>query len=153
MSLTIKQEKFCQEYVKTSNKSEAYRRAYNSENMKPETINRKAVELFENGNVTARVEELRNEIEEKELYTLTESINKDLNLISTYEAALEVLQDLKAKSEDIKAAERTIKHIGSSGYSSAQDRLSKKYGWFEKDNVQKVPPSFVVFDARTKEKE
>ena len=37
--LTPKQENFCLAYLETSNASEAYRRAYDSENMKPESIN------------------------------------------------------------------------------------------------------------------
>ncbi len=59
MALTIKQEKFCTVYIETGNASEAYRQAYNSSNMKNETINRKAHEVLENGNVTARLNELK----------------------------------------------------------------------------------------------
>ncbi len=60
-ALTPKQEVACQAYVETGNKSEAYRRAYNTENMKEETIWRKAVELFANGKVAARLNALRAE--------------------------------------------------------------------------------------------
>jgi phage terminase small subunit len=42
--LTQRQEKFCLAYIETGNASESYRRAYNAENMKPVTINRKAKE-------------------------------------------------------------------------------------------------------------
>lgn len=56
--LTPKQEKFCNVYIETSNASEAYRQAYNSKNMKPETINRKAKELMDNGKIRARLEVL-----------------------------------------------------------------------------------------------
>ncbi|MGL4546014.1 MAG: terminase small subunit, partial [Plesiomonas sp.] len=38
--LTEKQEKFCKALIETGNQSEAYRRAYNTENMKPESVNR-----------------------------------------------------------------------------------------------------------------
>lgn len=57
--LTEKQEKFCRAFIETGNQSEAYRRAYNAENMKPETISVKACELMKNGNVAVRMEELR----------------------------------------------------------------------------------------------
>ena len=60
--LTPKQEKFCQEYIKCGNSSEAYRKAYDAENMKPETINVKACELLKDGNITVRVKELSEEI-------------------------------------------------------------------------------------------
>lgn len=56
--LTPKQETFCQEYIKCGNASEAYRQAYNTINMKPESINRKASELLDNGKITARIKEL-----------------------------------------------------------------------------------------------
>ena len=37
MSLTPKQEAFCLAYMETGNASEAYRRAYDADNMKPAT--------------------------------------------------------------------------------------------------------------------
>lgn len=54
--LTIKQEKAYLKYIECGDKSEAYRFAYNTENMKPATINRLAFELFENPKIRARVE-------------------------------------------------------------------------------------------------
>jgi len=59
MALTQKQEAFALAYFETGNASEAYRRAYNAENMKPESINRKAKEMLDHGKVTARLAELR----------------------------------------------------------------------------------------------
>ncbi len=60
-NLTPKQEAFVMAYVETGNASEAYRRAYNAENMKPETIHVKACELLKSGKVAARVAELQAE--------------------------------------------------------------------------------------------
>lgn len=57
--LTQKQETFCLAYMKTGNASEAYRRAYDAARMKPETVNRKAKELLDNGKIRARLDELR----------------------------------------------------------------------------------------------
>ena len=62
MKLTPKQEKFAQVYVETSNASEAYRQAYDALKMKPETITRKAFDLMQDGNVTARLKEIREEL-------------------------------------------------------------------------------------------
>lgn len=59
MALTIKQEAFALAYVETGNASEAYRRSYNAENMKPAVIAVKASELLANGNVSVRVAELQ----------------------------------------------------------------------------------------------
>lgn len=46
-------------YVETGNQSEAYRRAYSTSKMKPETVWSKASELLRGGHVLARVNELR----------------------------------------------------------------------------------------------
>lgn len=56
--LTPKQEAFCLAYIETGNASEAYRRSYSAGRMKPETINRKAKELIDNGKIAARLKEL-----------------------------------------------------------------------------------------------
>lgn len=58
--LTIKQEKFVLEYLKDGNASRAYREAYDSENMKSETINRKSKELTDHPKISAKIAEFRN---------------------------------------------------------------------------------------------
>lgn len=57
--LTIKQENFCLAYIETGNASEAYRRVYNTNKMKPETVNRSAKEMLDNRKIAARIDELR----------------------------------------------------------------------------------------------
>ena len=57
--LTQKQELFCLAYIETGNASEAYRRAYNTAKMKPETINEAASRLIADRKVTTRIGELR----------------------------------------------------------------------------------------------
>ena len=61
--LTPKQESFCQRYMETGNASEAYRLSYDAAGMKPESINRKAKELIDNGKIAARLSELRAEVQ------------------------------------------------------------------------------------------
>ena len=65
MSLTPKQEAFCLAYIETGNASEAYRRAYSAGKMKPETVNRKAFDLMQDGKITARLADLKEEIASK----------------------------------------------------------------------------------------
>lgn len=65
MSLTIKQENFCNFYVESGNASDAYRRAYDCVKMKDESINRKSFELVNNGKITARVNELKSILQDK----------------------------------------------------------------------------------------
>ncbi len=58
VNLTPKQEAFCLHFHEFGNASGAYRHAYNAQNMKPETVNRKAKELLDNGKIAARLKEL-----------------------------------------------------------------------------------------------
>ena len=73
--LTQKQENFCLAYIETGNASEAYRKAYNADGMKPETVNRKAKELLDNGKITARLEELRKPVAESAQITLAQHLS------------------------------------------------------------------------------
>ena len=58
MTLTAKQEKFCQGVAKGLTYSDAYREAYNSGKMKAETVNKRASELLLNREIAGRVEGL-----------------------------------------------------------------------------------------------
>ena len=70
MKLTQKQENFCLAYIESGNASDAYRKAYKTDRMKPATINRKATELMAHGMITARLEELRIPIMERHKVTV-----------------------------------------------------------------------------------
>lgn len=59
MALTIKQERFCMVYIETGNASEAYRQAYNAENMKESSINVNASKLLADAKVALRIKELK----------------------------------------------------------------------------------------------
>lgn len=76
MSLTPKQEAFCMAYLETGNASEAYRRTYNVEKMKPESINRKAKELLDNGKIAARLDELRKSTMKRHQITIDDLIRE-----------------------------------------------------------------------------
>lgn len=76
MGLTVKQDGFCLAYLETGNASEAYRRAYNAERMKPETVNRSAKELLDNPKITARVAELRGAAEERHKLTVDDLLRE-----------------------------------------------------------------------------
>lgn len=80
MSLTTKQEIFIQRLLEGNTQAEAYRFAYNCENMKDKTIIEKASKLMAQGNIRARYEELKNELKQKMFYTV-EKANNDLEWI------------------------------------------------------------------------
>ena len=104
MSLTTKQELFIQGLIKGYSQREAYKMAYEADNMKNETIDSKASILFKTEKIRARYEELKNELKEKAFYTV-EKANDDLNWIK-----------LKAK-EDIEY--KGLKQANSNAYLNA----------------------------------
>lgn len=73
-NLTPKQEAFVQAYLTTGNASEAYRQAYDAEGMKPETINRKAKELMDNGKIAARLSTLQEQLAERIMWAREDSV-------------------------------------------------------------------------------
>ncbi|HHW7520489.1 TPA: terminase small subunit [Mannheimia haemolytica] len=76
IELTPKQEAFCLAYIETGNASEAYRQAYETEEMKSETVHRKAKELMDNGKITARIEELKAEHAERHKLTVDDLLKE-----------------------------------------------------------------------------
>jgi phage terminase small subunit len=85
MTLTAKQEQFCVAYIETGNASEAYRRAYDAEKMKPETVNRNAKALMDNNKIATRLSEIRKPAVDAAQITL--------------ESHLQRLHDLSIKAE------------------------------------------------------
>jgi phage terminase small subunit len=73
-TLTHKQEKFAQCIADGMTQSDAYREAFDAENMKPETIHKRASELMGNGEVTGRVQELRSKLVTKGLWNREMSV-------------------------------------------------------------------------------
>jgi phage terminase small subunit len=76
--LTPKQEAFARSYVETGNASEAYRRAYDAENMSQEAIWVEASRTLANPNVSLKVMDLQKEAAERTLVTI-ESLTKELD--------------------------------------------------------------------------
>lgn len=74
--LTPKQEAFAQAFVELGNASEAYRIAYESENMKIETVHRAAKEVYDNPKVAAMISELREEMVERHRLTVDDLIRE-----------------------------------------------------------------------------
>ena len=64
--MTPKQEQFARLYVETGNASEAYRQAYNTDNMKPETVTNEAYKLLQAPDISAMVDNLKAEAEIQE---------------------------------------------------------------------------------------
>ena len=76
MALTIKQEKFCMVYIETGNASEAYRQAYNCENMSVETIKVKACQLLKKDNITVTIDKLKNKHAKRHELTIDDLVKQ-----------------------------------------------------------------------------
>lgn len=84
--LTYKEEAACQAYLKSGDKTAAYREVYKSDKMKPHVLNIKACQLFSRVKVKLRVQELQGEAEKiaKEKFGVTsEEILRHLNILRT----------------------------------------------------------------------
>ena len=84
MSLTPKQEHFCQCIADGMTQADAYRTAFDADKSKPETIHKRASELMTNGEVSGRVAELRGKLSAKALWTREMSVQA---LVSAYKIA------------------------------------------------------------------
>ena len=76
MALTPKQEAFALAYVETGNASEAYRRAYNAEKMKPASVAVNASKLLADAKVAPRVKELQAKAVERHEITVDDLIRE-----------------------------------------------------------------------------
>lgn len=104
MTLTPKQEAFARAYLETSNASEAYRRAYNTTNMKDNSIWECACRLLKDRKVTSRLAELQQMSAERHNITI-DSLTK--MTMKAYEEAQRVAPTTgqMQTSSMIKAAE------------------------------------------------
>lgn len=86
MSLTAKQEAFVQAVADGMSQADAYRTAFDAENMKPETIHKRASEMMGKGEVAGRLAELRGALSTKALWTREMSVKA---LVEAYKVARE----------------------------------------------------------------
>lgn len=160
MTLTPKQEAFCQAFIETGNASAAYRRAYTTSRMKSGVITVKASELLSSGNVAVRVAELRRVLAERcevnnekvirEVAALAFSdIRRLFNADGTVKQVSELDDVIAAAVSSIEVNEILTPEGNSIGFvkkirlwdkNSAQERLCKHLGLFEQDNKQKSDP-------------
>lgn len=131
--LTPKQENFCLAYLETGNASEAYRRAYDVSNMKPESVNRLAKAQLENVKIASRIEELRAPVREKAMLTL--------------ESHLARLEELSRRAEEAEQFGPAI---------TAETNRGKAAGLYTDrvdvtSNGGSIAPTRIVIEAATKE--
>lgn len=76
MGLTPKQEKFCQGIVKGLSQADAYRDAYNCENMSDDAIYVNACKLAKDTKIMLRVDELRRTVTQEIKFTVADALKE-----------------------------------------------------------------------------
>ncbi len=151
--LTLKQEKFCQEYMDTGNATEAYRRVYSTERMKAATVNRCAKQMMDHPKISARIENLRAKLmrtfdipREKVLYVLEAIIDSKITDYVEFDGhavrfkSFDKLTDQQIRAiESIKQNEKGEIELKLQGKSWTTERISKLLGL---DSPQKSELTF-----------
>jgi len=167
-SLTLKQENFCLAYIETGNASEAYRRAFNTERMKPETVNRNAKAMIDDSKIATRLVALKKPVIEKTQLTLERVLLENMNVaffdirtildndgaikpISEWPpeagaaiSSIEVLEQYEGSGKD-RVFVGYLKKVKLVEKGGALDRLMKHLGAYEKDNKQKENNPMFLF--------
>lgn len=146
MSLSIKQEKFCNYYVESGNASDAYRRAYSCKGKSDNTIWVESSRLANNPKVALRISELRSEMQRRSDITKDEAVGilADIaraNIVDALEIKSNemfttiVVRDVATLSISVQRAILSVKSTDK-GYElklynkiDAIEKLSKLLGW------------------------
>lgn len=157
--LTIKQEAFCQAYLRLGDKSAAYREVYSCSNMKAETIHSKASLLSSEDKVRARIEQLQKEAIERNKATLDEVLivladiirfdpaamyDENGNLLPIHKMPKKVRMCIQSfEVQEIPSfndgqPETLTKKVKHYDKLAGVEKLMKHLGGYELDNKQKV---------------
>lgn len=116
--LTAKQEHFAQCIVDGCTQLEAYKRAYNAENMADQSISSNAYKLINDTKIALRIEELRELLALKCMFPLSERLSilksvatsddsKGSEKVSAVKAVTEILGDGAASKKDVRVTSET----------------------------------------------
>lgn len=137
--LTIRQERFAEEYVLTGNASEAYRTAYPaSKKWKDESVNTAASLLLKNAKVSQRVEELKAEAAERATMKRDDLVDMLVRVITG-----EQIEDYREMRGDT-IITRTINRTW------AIDRLCKLLGYDAPERVETTVRNEAMTEAEAR---
>lgn len=108
MALTSKQEMFAQCVASGKSQSDAYRAAYDvGEDTKPESVAQQASVLMSDLNITSRVDELKDELAKKCLWTREDSVRELVSRLSNAKDgdafnAIKILNEMHGYNEPTK---------------------------------------------------
>lgn len=129
--LTPKREKFCQEMAKLGNQRQAYKKAYNCENMKDETIDNNAYKLMQDNEIITRLKELSDEIKNANIADAQE-IQEALTRLIRGEVKEEVPMVIDNELEMAR------KQVTPKDRIKAAETLAKMRGYFDMNNSEGV---------------
>ena len=124
-NLTAKQEAFCISVVEGANPSESYRRCFNCEKMKPETVHRCAKELMDNPKIAARISELRAPVVKKAQITLEQHLRDLERLRNLAESSEKYGPAIQAEMARGKASGLYVDKVEMNLTGSLADRLAR----------------------------
>lgn len=127
--LTPKQEKFCQEMSKLGNQYQAYCKAFNTKNMKRETIDKRASELMKSGEISGRLRELAERTLNKNIATAQE-IQEYLTRVMRGEEQEECVT-VEGQGDGYSEARIIKKQVTPKDRTKAAETLAKMTGCFE----------------------
>lgn len=123
--LTPKQEAFCLAFIETGNASEAYRRSYEADDMKPATVNRAAKELTDNPKIAARIDGLRTIHVERHKLTIDDLIaqlDEDRQFARDQEAPAAAISATIGKAKLLGFFTDKVEHSGAISVASKEQR-------------------------------
>lgn len=123
--LTPKQEAFCLAFIETGNASEAYRRSYDADDMKPATVNRAAKELTDNPKIAARIDGLRKIHVERHKLTIDDLItqlDEDRQFARAQEAPAAAISATIGKAKLLGFFTDKVEHSGAISVASKEQR-------------------------------
>jgi hypothetical protein len=114
VKLTAKQEAFCQGIADGLGQADAYRAAYDVEGMKDSTIYPHASKLMKNDKVMARIAELREGVQEKQLWSREMSIKALVQAYKDGNGSVKVsaVKELNAMHGYNEPAKVNVRHNG-----------------------------------------
>lgn len=120
--LTPKQEKFIQNIVSGMSQRQAYKDAYDADNMEDKTIDEAASRLYNDSKVNARYQELMEELKDEAIMTAIEKRRMLKEMATNTENS--ITDRIKAIDTDNKmAGEYTTKIEGNIGVTKLEDLL------------------------------
>lgn len=144
MALNLKQEKFCLEYAKTANATESYKKAgYKPKN--DYSANVSACRLLKNDKISARLQELAEEMKSEKIATVAEIQERLTRILRMEEAEDQVV--VEGCGDGVSEAKIVEKRPQLKDVIKAGETLAKMQGAFNNDvNVNVTIPVFAGDD-------